>query len=93
MIYPIGGRIPVTSSRKVTLGNKKADPILFHLSFRKLPGTLIPRQPEDSGGDESAFTEQLPARVSFHHQSNKRFVRFTQTSQSSLKKKMLEALP
>lgn len=65
MIYPIGGRIPVTSSRKVTLGNKKADPILFHLSFRKLPGTLMPRQPEDSGDDESAFTEQLPARVSF----------------------------
>lgn len=65
MIYPIGGKIPVKSSRKVMLGNRKADPVLFHLSFRDLPHTLIPRQPEDSGSDESAFTEVLPNRVSF----------------------------
>ena len=65
MVYPVGGRVPIVSCKKVTLGNRKADPVLFHLSFRDLPNTLIPRQPEDSGDDESVFTEKLPARVSF----------------------------
>ena len=65
MIYPIGGRVPVKSSRKVVLGNRKADPVLFHLSFRDLPTTLTPRQPKDSGSGPSEFTEQLPPRVSF----------------------------
>lgn len=65
MIYPIGGKIPIKTTRKVMLGNRKADPVLFHLSFRDLPHTLTPRQPEDSGSDTTAFTEQLPNRVSF----------------------------
>lgn len=65
MIYPIGGIIPVSSVKKIKLGNAKAEPVLFHLSFRKLPATLIPRQPEDSGDEPTEFTEQLPARVSF----------------------------
>lgn len=65
MVYPVGGIIPIVSCKKMVMGNRKADPVLFHLSFRNLPNTLIPRQPEDSGSDESVYTEKLPARVSF----------------------------
>lgn len=38
---------------------------LFHISFRELPPTLKPRQPEDSGLVKGNLVEDLPPRVSF----------------------------
>lgn len=68
MVYPIGGAVNVERVSKIKLGSAtpKIRNLIYHISFNdSLPNVLIPRQPADSGGDDTNLVEKLPPRVSF----------------------------